>query len=216
MTLPQWFMGKQPEMLHAILFSAGISQRWGNQYWHVLVPYVFMPSPKIFSLYVDRWYRICPWTFFLQHVFSLFVFLRQYKMYINAKGKCFFFYWPVCVFVCVCTKYSTFFFFFGQGCMHNTLKWISFSCFTCHATRYFNLPKVFNVFPLLDGIANSLQIMKPKYRSLSYPYLLPKSHTTANEIKYQVPGCTQTNVQVRFYIKDNIPIRPHTDHVQLS
>uniref|UniRef100_A0A673MUH3 phospholipase D n=1 Tax=Sinocyclocheilus rhinocerous TaxID=307959 RepID=A0A673MUH3_9TELE len=37
---------------------------------------------------------------------------------------------------------------------------------------------------------------KPKYRSLSYPYLLPKSHTTANEIKYQVPGCTQTNVQV--------------------
>uniref|UniRef100_A0A672QI48 Phospholipase n=1 Tax=Sinocyclocheilus grahami TaxID=75366 RepID=A0A672QI48_SINGR len=37
---------------------------------------------------------------------------------------------------------------------------------------------------------------KPKYRSLSYPYLLPKSHTTANEIKYQVPGCTQTNVQL--------------------
>uniref|UniRef100_A0A673MZ38 phospholipase D n=1 Tax=Sinocyclocheilus rhinocerous TaxID=307959 RepID=A0A673MZ38_9TELE len=33
-------------------------------------------------------------------------------------------------------------------------------------------------------------------KSLSYPYLLPKSHTTANEIKYQVPGCTQTNVQV--------------------
>uniref|UniRef100_A0A8C2IC25 Phospholipase n=1 Tax=Cyprinus carpio TaxID=7962 RepID=A0A8C2IC25_CYPCA len=37
---------------------------------------------------------------------------------------------------------------------------------------------------------------KPKYRSLSYPYLLPKSHTTANEIKYQVPGCTLTNVQL--------------------
>uniref|UniRef100_A0A672KXJ8 Phospholipase n=1 Tax=Sinocyclocheilus grahami TaxID=75366 RepID=A0A672KXJ8_SINGR len=33
-------------------------------------------------------------------------------------------------------------------------------------------------------------------KSLSYPYLVPKSHTTANEIKYQVPGCTQTNVQV--------------------
>uniref|UniRef100_A0A673MLF2 Phospholipase n=1 Tax=Sinocyclocheilus rhinocerous TaxID=307959 RepID=A0A673MLF2_9TELE len=43
---------------------------------------------------------------------------------------------------------------------------------------------------------NFTKIMKPKYRSLSYPYLLPKSHTTANEIKYQVPGCTQTNVQV--------------------
>uniref|UniRef100_A0A672KUH5 Phospholipase n=1 Tax=Sinocyclocheilus grahami TaxID=75366 RepID=A0A672KUH5_SINGR len=43
---------------------------------------------------------------------------------------------------------------------------------------------------------NFTKIMKPKYRSLSYPYLVPKSHTTANEIKYQVPGCTQTNVQV--------------------
>ncbi|XP_065114500.1 phospholipase D1 isoform X1 [Paramisgurnus dabryanus] len=43
---------------------------------------------------------------------------------------------------------------------------------------------------------NFTKIMKPKYRSLSYPYLLPKSHTTGNEIKYQVPGCTQTNVQV--------------------
>uniref|UniRef100_A0AAR2KJP8 Phospholipase n=1 Tax=Pygocentrus nattereri TaxID=42514 RepID=A0AAR2KJP8_PYGNA len=36
----------------------------------------------------------------------------------------------------------------------------------------------------------------PKYRSLSYPYLLPKSHSTANEIKYQVPGCIPANVQV--------------------
>ncbi|XP_073719791.1 phospholipase D1 isoform X2 [Misgurnus anguillicaudatus] len=43
---------------------------------------------------------------------------------------------------------------------------------------------------------NFTKIMKPKYRSLSYPYLLPKSHTTGNEIKYQVPGCTQANVQV--------------------
>ncbi|XP_056306096.1 phospholipase D1 [Danio aesculapii] len=43
---------------------------------------------------------------------------------------------------------------------------------------------------------NFTKIMKPKYRSLSYPYLLPKSHTTANDIKYHVPGCTQTNVQV--------------------
>uniref|UniRef100_A0A8C1HYV1 Phospholipase n=1 Tax=Cyprinus carpio carpio TaxID=630221 RepID=A0A8C1HYV1_CYPCA len=43
---------------------------------------------------------------------------------------------------------------------------------------------------------NFTKIMKPKYRSLSYPYLLPKSHTTANEIKYQVPGCTLTNVQL--------------------
>lgn len=38
--------------------------------------------------------------------------------------------------------------------------------------------------------------MKPKYRSLSYPFLLPKSHTTAHELKYQVPGSIRANVQV--------------------
>ncbi|KAL2085276.1 hypothetical protein ACEWY4_018596 [Coilia grayii] len=43
---------------------------------------------------------------------------------------------------------------------------------------------------------NFTKLVKPKYRSLSYPYLLPKSHTTANEIKYQVPNCTTTKVQV--------------------
>uniref|UniRef100_A0A4W4EST7 Phospholipase n=1 Tax=Electrophorus electricus TaxID=8005 RepID=A0A4W4EST7_ELEEL len=37
---------------------------------------------------------------------------------------------------------------------------------------------------------------KPKYRSLSYPFLLPKSHSTANELTYQVPDCVQTKVQV--------------------
>lgn len=43
---------------------------------------------------------------------------------------------------------------------------------------------------------NFTKIMKPKYRSLSYPYLLPKSHSTANELHYQVPECVQTKVQV--------------------
>ncbi|MCI4391684.1 hypothetical protein PGIGA_G00137210 [Pangasianodon gigas] len=43
---------------------------------------------------------------------------------------------------------------------------------------------------------NFTKIVKPKYRSLSYPYLLPKSHTTANEIKHQLPGCVHTKVQV--------------------
>uniref|UniRef100_A0A8C6Q301 Phospholipase n=1 Tax=Nothobranchius furzeri TaxID=105023 RepID=A0A8C6Q301_NOTFU len=43
---------------------------------------------------------------------------------------------------------------------------------------------------------NFTKIMKPKYRSLSYPFLLPKSHSTANELKYQVAGCVNTNVQV--------------------
>uniref|UniRef100_A0A8C7NB46 Phospholipase n=1 Tax=Oncorhynchus kisutch TaxID=8019 RepID=A0A8C7NB46_ONCKI len=37
---------------------------------------------------------------------------------------------------------------------------------------------------------------KPKYRSLSYPYLLPKSHTTAGEIRYQVPNCIPAKVQI--------------------
>lgn len=42
-----------------------------------------------------------------------------------------------------------------------------------------------------------LQIMKPKYRSLSYPFLLPKSHSSAAELRYQVADCTNTRVQVR-------------------
>uniref|UniRef100_A0A671PT20 Phospholipase n=1 Tax=Sinocyclocheilus anshuiensis TaxID=1608454 RepID=A0A671PT20_9TELE len=33
-------------------------------------------------------------------------------------------------------------------------------------------------------------------KSLSYPFLLPKSHSTANDLKYQVPDCVQTKVQV--------------------
>ncbi|XP_018596699.1 phospholipase D1-like isoform X2 [Scleropages formosus] len=43
---------------------------------------------------------------------------------------------------------------------------------------------------------NFTKIMKPKYRSLSYPYLLPKSHTTASELRYTVPDCVQTKAQV--------------------
>lgn len=38
--------------------------------------------------------------------------------------------------------------------------------------------------------------MKPKYRSLSYPFLLPKSQQTANELKYQVPDAVRATVQV--------------------
>lgn len=43
---------------------------------------------------------------------------------------------------------------------------------------------------------NFTKIMKSKYRSLSYPFLLPKSHTTAHELKYQVPGSVRANVQL--------------------
>lgn len=43
---------------------------------------------------------------------------------------------------------------------------------------------------------NFTKIMKAKYRSLSYPYLLPKSMSTANEQRYQVPDCFHATVQV--------------------
>lgn len=50
---------------------------------------------------------------------------------------------------------------------------------------------------LTSGQHVLMQIMKPKYRSLSYPFLLPKSHSSASELRYQVPGCVNANVQVR-------------------
>ncbi|XP_068436030.1 phospholipase D1a [Clinocottus analis] len=43
---------------------------------------------------------------------------------------------------------------------------------------------------------NFTKIMKPKYRSLSYPFLLPKSHASANDLRYQVPDCVNAKVQV--------------------
>ncbi|XP_056281661.1 phospholipase D1a isoform X2 [Pseudoliparis swirei] len=43
---------------------------------------------------------------------------------------------------------------------------------------------------------NFTKIMKPKYRSLSYPFLLPKSHSSANDLTYQVPDCVNAKVQV--------------------
>ncbi|KAM9317142.1 phospholipase D1 [Gastrophryne carolinensis] len=43
---------------------------------------------------------------------------------------------------------------------------------------------------------NFTKIMKPKYRSLSYPFLLPKSHQTAKELPYQVPGSVSVCAQV--------------------
>ncbi|MBZ3877991.1 Phospholipase D1 [Sciurus carolinensis] len=43
---------------------------------------------------------------------------------------------------------------------------------------------------------NFTKIMKSKYRSLSYPFLLPKSQTTAHELRYQVPGAVHACVQL--------------------
>ncbi|XP_078209963.1 phospholipase D1 isoform X2 [Callithrix jacchus] len=47
---------------------------------------------------------------------------------------------------------------------------------------------------------NFTKIMKSKYRSLSYPFLLPKSQATAHELRYQVPGSVHANVQNQFFI----------------
>ncbi|KAM6222763.1 phospholipase D1 [Rhynchocyon petersi] len=43
---------------------------------------------------------------------------------------------------------------------------------------------------------NFTKIMKSKYRSLSYPFLLPKSQTTAHELNYQVPESVHAKVQL--------------------
>ncbi|XP_022060280.1 phospholipase D1 isoform X1 [Acanthochromis polyacanthus] len=43
---------------------------------------------------------------------------------------------------------------------------------------------------------NFTKLVKPKYRSLSFPYLLPKSHTSATEQRYQVPDSISTKVQI--------------------
>ncbi|XP_074477433.1 phospholipase D1 [Sebastes fasciatus] len=43
---------------------------------------------------------------------------------------------------------------------------------------------------------NFTRLVKPKYRALSYPYLLPKSHTTAGEQRYQVPNSVPAKVQI--------------------
>ncbi|XP_006861903.1 PREDICTED: phospholipase D1 isoform X2 [Chrysochloris asiatica] len=43
---------------------------------------------------------------------------------------------------------------------------------------------------------NFTKIMKSKYRSLSYPFLLPKSQKTAHELNYQVPESVHARVQL--------------------
>ncbi|KAM6971184.1 phospholipase D1 isoform 1-T2 [Tautogolabrus adspersus] len=43
---------------------------------------------------------------------------------------------------------------------------------------------------------NFTKLMKPKYSSPSFPCLLPKSHTTAGEQRYQVPNCIPAKVQI--------------------
>lgn len=41
-----------------------------------------------------------------------------------------------------------------------------------------------------------LQLFKNKYKDEFYPYLLPKSHCTADSLSFTVPGSTKARVQV--------------------
>uniref|UniRef100_A0A8C6CSB4 Phospholipase n=1 Tax=Moschus moschiferus TaxID=68415 RepID=A0A8C6CSB4_MOSMO len=64
---------------------------------------------------------------------------------------------------------------------------------------------------------NFTKIMKPKYRSLSYPFLLPKSQTTAHELKYQVPGSVHANVQLLRSAADwSAGIKYHEDSIHAA
>lgn len=49
------------------------------------------------------------------------------------------------------------------------------------------------------------QLVKPKYSQRSYPCLLPKSHTTAGEQRYQVPNCVRAKVQVAAHVRQPLP-----------
>ncbi|PWA25089.1 hypothetical protein CCH79_00019081 [Gambusia affinis] len=61
---------------------------------------------------------------------------------------------------------------------------------------------------------NFTKLVKPKYRSLSFPYLLPKSHLTAGELRYQVPNCTTAKVQVLRSASDwSAGIKYHEDSI---
>ncbi|XP_043539599.1 phospholipase D1-like [Chiloscyllium plagiosum] len=43
---------------------------------------------------------------------------------------------------------------------------------------------------------NFTKTVKPKYKPSCFPYLLPKSHTTADNLPFLIPGCVPANVQV--------------------
>ncbi|XP_037696570.1 phospholipase D1 isoform X2 [Choloepus didactylus] len=64
---------------------------------------------------------------------------------------------------------------------------------------------------------NFTKIMKPKYRSLSYPFLLPKSQTTAHELRYQVPGSVCANTQLLRSAADwSAGIKYHEDSIHTA
>ncbi|XP_017294500.1 phospholipase D1 isoform X2 [Kryptolebias marmoratus] len=64
---------------------------------------------------------------------------------------------------------------------------------------------------------NFTKLVKPKYNSQSFPYLLPKSHTTAGEQRYQVPNCVNANVQILRSASDwSAGIKNHEESIHLA
>uniref|UniRef100_A0A6I8NTK7 Phospholipase n=1 Tax=Ornithorhynchus anatinus TaxID=9258 RepID=A0A6I8NTK7_ORNAN len=64
---------------------------------------------------------------------------------------------------------------------------------------------------------NFTKIVKSKYRSLSYPYLLPKSQTTASDFKNSVPGSVNAKVQLLRSAADwSAGIKYHEESIHLA
>ncbi|XP_013885644.1 phospholipase D1 [Austrofundulus limnaeus] len=64
---------------------------------------------------------------------------------------------------------------------------------------------------------NFTKLVKLKYRGLSFPCLLPKSHTTAGEQRYQVPNCVNTKVQILRSASDwSAGIKNHEESIHLA
>ncbi|XP_036611181.1 phospholipase D1 isoform X1 [Trichosurus vulpecula] len=64
---------------------------------------------------------------------------------------------------------------------------------------------------------NFTKIMKSKYRSLSYPFLLPKSQATAHELRYQVPESVHATVQLLRSAADwSAGIKYHEDSIHAA
>lgn len=59
--------------------------------------------------------------------------------------------------------------------------------------------------PSADSAVPSWQTTKAKYKIPTYPYLLPKSTSTANHLPFTIPGGQCTTVQVTILISQTLP-----------
>lgn len=63
----------------------------------------------------------------------------------------------------------------------------------------------FGLSPSADSAVPSWQTTKAKYKIPTYPYLLPKSTSTANHLPFTIPGGQCTTVQVTVLISQPLP-----------